>query len=121
MMNLKEFASSVKSKVPVGTVLENPRRGTSTILSYDGDRVCYERGHSRFYIDLAELGEAVEHFKGQYVTTAALKEFKPGVYDSSQRGHNCNCTLLFLLLREVGTIRKIQGTGKSGDPFGMQL
>jgi len=121
MMNLKEFASSIKSKVPVGAVLQNPGGGTSTILSYDEDRVCYERGHSRFYIELADVWEAAEHFKGQYVTTTALKEFKPVVYDSSQQGHNCNCTLMFLLLREVGTTPEIQGTGKSGDPFGVQL
>jgi hypothetical protein len=120
-MNFKEFASSVKQKIPVGAVLQNPGGGTSTIVSYDEDRVCYERGHSKFYIELVELWRAVEHFKGQRMTTVGLKEYKPSVFDSSQNGHNCNCTFLFLLLQEIAVVPQIHGTGRSGDPFGVKL
>jgi hypothetical protein len=120
-MDFKEFILSVKTKMPVGTTLQNPGGGTSTVSGYGGDRVCYERGHSKFYVELAELWKAIEHFEGQLVTTVALKEYKPSIFDSSQNGHHCNCTFMFLLLQEIGAVHKIQGTGRIGNPFGVQL
>jgi hypothetical protein len=41
------------------------------------------------------------------------------IFDSNARpaGHSCNCTFLFLVLKEIGLCGEIKGAGKAGNPF----
>ncbi|MDZ7779957.1 MAG: hypothetical protein U5R14_08515 [Gemmatimonadota bacterium] len=51
--------------------------------------------------------------------TTDLKEYVArGVRYRSQRGHNCNCTVLLLALHRMGLASEISGKGRRGSPFG---
>jgi hypothetical protein len=42
----------------------------------------------------------------------------PGtVFPNPAGGHSCNCTMLFILLKAIGAVDRIQGEGVRGDPF----
>ncbi len=110
-----------KNKVPVNTILNNPGNGVSKIISYNGSKLCYQRGKSKFYISLEEFFQAYRAFDGQFVATNNLKKYKPEVFDSSNHGHNCNSTLFFMFLKEMELVEKISGKGVAGKPFGIQL
>jgi hypothetical protein len=85
------FARQVMGAFPPGLELQNPGGGTSKLISYGMERVCYRRGNSRFYVEIARL------------------------YD------NCHCTFLFLALGQMGLVDNIWGTGRSGSPFGVTI
>lgn len=120
-MEFDTFAQRLRASLPEGTKLENPGGGTSTVLWCDGERVSYRRGKSRFYVSLSDLYSAYMHFAGGDVTTRELKDHAPGVFDSTRKGHNCNCTFLFLALQQMGLTEEIWGRGRSGAPFGVTL
>jgi hypothetical protein len=126
-MTFDEFASRFRAQLPVGLVLENPGSGTSNVMAYSGNRVCYKRGDSRLYVGLDDLYNAYRHFAGRSVTTSDLKDFAPSIFDSakrdesSKRGHNCHATFLFLALRQMGIVDEILGTGRSGNPFSVTI
>jgi hypothetical protein len=63
--------------------------------------------------------DAYARFKGGQMSSSDLKKIKPAVFDSQARpaGHSCNCTFLFMVLKEIGLITRIQGNGVSGNPF----
>lgn len=113
------FLGRLRANLPEGTVLPNPGGGTSTIAWIDENRLCYVRGKSRFYLGLEEMYRTYGHFAGEEVTTGRLKAFSPSVFDSSRRGHSCNCTLLFLVLQRMGLAGTLAGEGKRGAPFGV--
>jgi hypothetical protein len=115
------FARLVRQKVPVGLVLENPGRGTTTIIRYQEGQLCYRRGQSRFYVELGTLHEAYARFRGEDVTTNRLKEYRPETFDSSRGGHNCNATVLFLMLVKMDLAGGIWGRGQRGAPFGVSV
>ena len=118
---MKGFIEIAKGKVAKEMILKNPGEGTTTIVKYDEDRLCYKRGQSSFYIDLKEFEAAYKKFKGSILKTNDLKEYKPEIFDSRQKGHSCNCTLFFMYLKEMGIISEVQGKGYAGDPFFVQI
>lgn len=122
-MDLKSIREKLEQKVPPGTELTNPGGGTSTIASYGDEKVAYVRGSSTMYLPFAEIITAYKKFSGKEVSSKTLKEFRPNIYDSAARpaGHSCNCTMLFLLLGEIGLAEQIQGAGKRGDSFRAQF
>jgi hypothetical protein len=103
------FAQLLRDSLPEGLVLENPGGGVSTIIWCDGERVCYQRGDSRLYIELRELHAAYLHFAGGGVTTRQLKDYFPNVFDSDRGGHNCHCTFFFLALQQMGLAGELWG------------
>lgn len=120
-MEYETFVNRMKASLPAGTVMENPGGGTSAIAWIDDDRLCYVRGNARFYVRFRDLHGAYERFAGKDVTTTRLKAFAPEVFDSARRGHNCNCTVLFLALQRIGLAGEIWGKGRRGAPFGVTL
>ena len=120
-MNFERFVHQLTARLPDGLVMKNLGKGTSTIMWNDGDRVCYKRGGSRLYIHLRRLYDACCHFSGRVVSTTDLKDWKPEVFDSTQNGHSCHCTFLFMALRRMDVIHEISGTGRSGAPFRVTL
>lgn len=98
--------------------MDNPGGGTSTVMWCDDERICYKRGlRSLFYVNLSDLFESYDQFRGKKVTTNDLKEMNRKVYDSKQKGHNCHCTLLFMALLKMGVVNAINGSGKRGNPY----
>ena len=122
-MDLNSFVGKVKQNLPIGTVLKNPGKGTSEVVSFTDTKIAYMRGNSRMYVKYEDLYQAYLKFKGQYVTGSDLRTYKPHVFDSSARpaGHSCNCTFLFLLLGKLGLAGDIEGAGKRGNPFGVRI
>jgi hypothetical protein len=115
------FARELRVGLPEGTVLNNPGRGTTTVVWCDEERLCYQRGQSRFYVRLSDLHNAYSRHIGKNMTTVDLKAFAPHVFDSSAKGHNCNATVLMLALREMGLASQIFGRGQRGSPFGVTV
>lgn len=120
-LNFDDFAKRLRANLPEGTVLNNPGGGTSAVIWVDDSRVCYQRGRSRFYVGLRSLYGAYAHFAGGKVTTRQLKDYAPGIFDSTKRGHNCHCTFLFLALQQMGMVEQIYGQGHAGSPFGVTI
>jgi hypothetical protein len=51
-----------------------------------------------------------------------LKKFRPTVFDSSQNGHSCNCTFLFIIFSKLNLLEgNIEGRGVRGDPFYVEI
>lgn len=105
--------------MPVGTVLANPSRGTSEVSAYTEHKINYIRGSSTIHVSYSDLFYAYQHFNGGKVSASELKEYNPSVFDSNARpaGHSCNCTSLFLILKELGVVDEIHGNGVRGDPY----
>lgn len=118
-MNFNTFVSKAKAAIPDGTVLKNPGGGTSTIKSYSNGKISYERGSSTINVSLQDLFDTFDHFAGQQVSSNDLKLYKPSIYDSkaTPAGHDCNCTLLFMILCHLPLVVEIEGQGKKGNPF----
>jgi hypothetical protein len=98
------------------------RGGTTEILNYTANgRLVYRRGRSRMYVSLRDLYAAWQQFHGQRVSSADLRGFAPELFDSRTGGRSCNCTVLFLALRKMGLKDRIEGTGRRGDPYCVDL
>jgi len=119
-MNETDFINKVTQVLQPKKVFTNPGRGTSTIISItDTGNIYYRRGGSPLKIAISELSKAYKFFSGKKCTTIDLKEYSPSIFDSKARpaGHSCNCTFLFLMLREMGLASDIKGRWVVGDPF----
>ena len=122
-MDFSEFKQRISESMPIGTILDNPGGGTSTILSYPSEAVSYRRRNSTMYVSLRDLFDGYMRFKGGQMSSNDLKEINPSVFDSQARpsGHSCNCTFLFMVLQKIGVVTHIQGHGVRGDPFFVDL
>jgi len=104
---------------PPNKVLKNPGGGTTTIIGYDKTYLTYIRGRSKFRVSIIDLYKAYKTFYGTQVSSIDLKRINPKVFDSRAPhfGHSCNCTTLFMLLKDIGLVKKIHGKGVRGNPF----
>jgi len=103
-----------------GKTFDNPSgRGTTEIICVDSDKIKYRKRNTDITIRVDILYDAYKEYYGQKCSSNDLKVYRASVFNSKARpaGHNCNCTLLFLLLREIGSVNKIEGAGKAGSPF----
>ena len=116
-MRYHEFCRKITETLPVGTMLPNPGGGNSTIVSYTPRKVVYQRGNSRIYVAFEDLYNAYDTFRGETLDSTTLRGLNPGVFDSKQSGHSCNCTFLFMVLKAIGVVNRIEGAGKRGNPF----
>lgn len=117
IMNYQQFIDSTTSRIPVGVIIKNPGGGTSKIISYSDQTVCYERGKSTISVSFDNLYQAYNQFRGKKVSTKDLRDFAPTVFDSKQNGHSCNATFLFSILKLLGKVSEIKGEGKANHPF----
>jgi len=118
-MEFEEFKSRIQNSIPVGTKLENPGGGVSTITSHKDEKLGYIRGSSTIYVAYHDLFDAYSEFKGGNVTSSSLKEYAPSIFDPKARpaGHSCNCTFLFMVLQQLGLAGNIGGKGVKADPY----
>lgn len=118
MINKQLFIEQLKNAITVGSVLENPGGGISTIAGIGSDKLSYIRGSSKMYLPYDEAFDALEKFSGKVMTSYDLKQINPSVFDSTRGGHSCNCTVLFCLLAKMGLLDGgINGSGHRGNPF----
>ena len=121
-MNQQQFINLVMTNIVSGRIFNNPSgRGTTSIINNNGIKITYRRGNSKISIDIQQLWDAYQNFLGNTVSSTNLKQYRPHIYDSSQGGHSCNCTTLFLILRNIGIVNTINGKGVRGNPFWIQL
>lgn len=122
-MDLHAFIADTKRVLPVGTVIDNPGGGTSTIVGFSETHVSYKRGRSKIAVAFADLYKAYYRFRGKEVSSTDLRKLWPTVYDSTARpaGHSCNCTFLFRLLEELQLSGPMSGSGVRGDPYSVKV
>jgi hypothetical protein len=120
-MEFNQFDQNFRSILSEGRILQNPGGGDSTIVSYTLTQLIYRRGNSKIYISIADLFKAYKEFSGKTVSSTDLKKYAPKIFDSTKSGHSCNCTLFFMALKAMGVITRIEGAGKSGNPFRVKL
>ena len=116
-MRYCDFCHQIIETLPVGTVLVNPGGGTSTIVSYTERNIAYQRGNSKIYVAFEDLYDAYNASRGGTLDSSTLRGHNPQVFDSRQGGHSCNCTFLFIVLKAIGVVDRIEGAGKKGAPF----
>ena len=119
MVEAHEFHKRMVANLPPGTILHNLRGGTTTIKDYSAGKVSYVRGRSTIRIAINDLFSAYSRFRGARVRSRDLKLYAPMVFDSSARpaGHSCNCTFLFMVLRQLGMASAIEGRGTRAVPL----
>lgn len=120
-MQYQDFVHRVTEVLQPGQQFQNPGGGVSVVKSLvtsdTQDNLYYIRGRSTIEVSLRDLYDAFTAFRGKNCETTDLRRFRPQVFDSKARGHNCNCTLLFLLLHEAELAGAITGAGVRGNPF----
>lgn len=122
-MNKDDFIQKICKNVKVDDVLRNPGGGTSKIININKERIQYQRGKTKnFYLKFDDMYAALQQFPDGF-SSKDLKGFRPDVFDTHARpaGHDCNCTFLMLILEEIGLVEKIEGTGKRGHPFYVEI
>lgn len=118
-MDQTKFIEEAKKKLPKGTVLDNPRDGISTVVEYKGSILSYRRMNTKINVDLVDFWQTYDHFRGTVVTSPDLGKYKPSVF--SESAHECNKTFFMMTMKKMGLTTQIDGSGKSGDPFKIQL
>jgi hypothetical protein len=116
-MNIDQFKQKIKLAVQVGTIFDNPGKGTSAVTALSDRGISYVRGRSVIHFSYQDIFDAFEYFNGAAVTSNDLKSCRPTVFGSKANGHSCNCTFLFMLLRKIGISSEIGGRGVKGRPY----
>ncbi len=122
-MVFADFRERFQRFLPVGTILNNPRKGSSEIISYRADTVTYRRGVSTIRASLVVFFNVYVKYSGVSVSSNDLRSYLPAVFDSKARpaGHSCNCTFLFVSFQRMGLAGELSGKGVSGAPFSVVL
>lgn len=118
-----QLTELIKEAIPVGTVFNNPGRGTSTVTKLGEYKISYRRGSSTMSIRYSDLYEAYSTFKGKKLLSTELKHLWPSIFDSAARpaGHSCHSTFLMLILMRLDLSSQIYGKGRIGNPFFVNL
>jgi len=116
-MTIDQLQQKVKQIIQVGTIFHNPGGGTSKITALSNHGISYVRRNSVISLSFQDILDALEYFNSGRVTSNALRLYRPIVFDSKANGHSCNCTFLFMVLRQMGSASEIGGRGVKGSPF----
>lgn len=112
----------IKDNIKIGDILKTPNHAEKRICSVTDDVIIYEHGRSRVRFFMADIVSAYERFQGNQVSSSDLRKFSPHVFDSKQGGHSCNAIVFQMIMVRCGlTNGDIQGAGRSGNPFYIQL
>lgn len=115
-MNIIE---KIKQNVAVRDVLQNPGKGTSTIISFTETAIRYLRGNSVIPLRYEAIESAYAEFKGKRVSASDLKNFDR---EFSAERHHCNAIFFLMLMNQCGLAKDgIQGEGVAGKPFYINL
>lgn len=111
----------IQNEIEIGQVFQNPRKGTSTIVSMTDKNITYRRGQSNLIISFDNVEKVYEAFNGKTCRTSDLRELSPTVFDSSKNGHGCHCTFLFSVFHHLGLASEIKGKGVRGDSYYVEM
>ena len=120
-MNADDFSAKLRSCIGAGQVLTNPGGGRNKVISVDEEKTTYKRGKSRFYFPIDVLYMTYSRFSGNSVSSTDLKAYLPHMFDSKKNGHSCHCTFFLMVLREMNIVPAIDGRGRRGDPFNVEI
>lgn len=122
-MTYLEFKELIYKKIVEGKKLSNPGGGTSIIDYVKKDRIKYIRKNSHMYLSIDIIYKKYKENIGKALNTNDLKEQNPEIFDSAAKpaGHSCNCTFLFMVLKELELVDSIKGLGKPGNPFYIEI
>ncbi len=114
-MKREEFFKMIKEHFSVGNEFDNPKKGTSKIISITSDKITYRRINSSISLKIDIMYDAFIKFKGKKCSASDLEEFN----DTFRKnvGHTCNCSFFFIIMRELGLSSEIKGKGVVGNPF----
>jgi hypothetical protein len=122
MFNIEYFRSKILKTIHVGQIFDNPsNKGTSKITKVDDTKIVYIRGKSYITIEFDILYDIYKDFYAKKCSSSDLKKYAPKIFDSKNSGHNCNCTFLFLVFKELGIVSKIEGEGIAYSPFYIEI
>lgn len=117
-MDFEEFCKIIRKEIIIDMLFENPGGGTSRVIDItSSDFIVYQRKASKIRVNIIELYKVYTYYKGKNVSSSDLKSFKPNIFSTKENGHDCNCSLIFLILNKIGLASEILGRGKRGDPF----
>ncbi len=116
-MIIDQFKHKISQVIQVGTIFDNPGKGTSKVIALFNRGILYARGKSVIPLSFQDILDAFEYFNGGRVSSNDLKAYRPTVFDSKKNGHSCNCTFLFMLLKEMGRASEVGGQGVKRSPF----
>lgn len=116
-MTYLEFYNNLNNSIREGLELKNPGKGYSIIKSVTENKITYIRGNSAISLKIDDIYNSYLLFKGKQCSTNDLKKYKPKVFDSRFNGHSCNCTFLFMILKEMNLAKDIYGKGVRGSGF----
>jgi hypothetical protein len=123
-----EFISTAKKILIAGKKFETPGGGINTIKNVSDNGFSYEKPRkeplkkpSIISVVFVDFYTAYVEFKNKKCSSNDLKEYAPYIFDSKakegKKGHSCNCTMFFMVLKEMKLIDKIVGKGVKGSPF----
>jgi len=125
----EQFLSELHTKIKMGKVFNNLRKrrnskNTSEIISIDDNSIVYKRESDKnpkkipikIKIIYDVYKRLYEGYWGDKCSSNDLRKYKPEVFVSIGSGHGCNCTFVFLVLKELGFVM-IEGEGVSKNPF----
>lgn len=129
MLSFNDMQNQIINNVSILEQLKNPGKGISTIKKFEKDKVFYSRKNSTYSFSLRTGYDILQKLKRQgknTISTNDLKNEYPEVFNSKKcenktRGHDCNCTLLFMLLDKAGIVDRIHGKGRANNAFFINL
>ena len=117
-MNNNEIRIQIIEQITTNLTFDNPGGGNSIVQRITCDAIYYKRKNSTMSLPIHEFEEICALFSGKKCSTKDLRNYNPAVFDSTKKGHSCNCTFLFCVAIHLGLINgKIQGLGRVGHPF----
>jgi len=114
-MDKDTFIEMLRNAHLEGLVFENIHKGSISIISTSKDRIHYHRGKDTLSLKYSHLYKAWKNFRGDTVTSKALKRWKPATFDSRahpRAGHDCNCGLFVLLMEHLGLASDVNRDGR---------
>ncbi|QSX06101.1 hypothetical protein JYG23_01140 [Sedimentibacter sp. zth1] len=119
-MQIKEI--SVSSQIDrqnfIGTIFENPKKGTMTVTRISKDAIYFISGKSTLSLSLNIIDETYKAFKRNLCSCNDLKRYKPDIYSSKEGGNDENCLFFFHVLNALNLINgDIGGKGKRKSPY----
>jgi hypothetical protein len=70
---------------------------------------------SRISIPIIEIYNTYQQYSGKRCLSTDLRALNPSVFGA--KGHVCNCSFFFMVLREMGLCSEIKRVGDGNSPF----
>jgi hypothetical protein len=127
-MSELDFITATKKLLVIGRKFETPGGGINIIKNVSDIGFIYKKPPkkhsakigkpwSTIFAGYVDFYNTYIKFKGKICSTNDLKSYASHIFDSKLNGHSCNCTMFFILLKELELTDRILGKGVKGSPF----